>query len=217
MVGVQSDVFVHGDIAYAVLDVGEYRLFNLFLVLTAQGQNSSNELNKGRASLYINPNRLQFFDYESILLSCVSSRGPTEWRVMKNLSSNSLHWERSTGLMYIKPTLVSHSGEYFCENEEGKRSNTVNITVTAGDVILESPAQPVMIGQILTLRCKKRGTSSNLPADFYKNDNLIKTEYTGQLTIHNISMTDGGFYKCSISGPQGESPESWLDVTGHQQ
>ncbi|XP_026225104.2 low affinity immunoglobulin gamma Fc region receptor II-a-like [Anabas testudineus] len=189
-------------------------LFNLFLLLSAQGQNRFHVQEADRASLHINPNRLQFFEYESISFSCVGSQGPTEWRVMKKLPSNSPQWKTSSGLMDIKPTLVSHSGEYFCENEEGERSNTVNITVIAGDVILESPALPVTEGKTLTLTCRKQGTSFKLPADFSKNGNLIKTEYTGEMTIHNISMSDEGFYKCSISGSQAESPESWLAVTG---
>ncbi|XP_033182414.1 low affinity immunoglobulin gamma Fc region receptor II-like [Anabas testudineus] len=188
-------------------------LFNLFLLLTAQGQNSSDVQKAGRASIHINPNRLQFFEYESISLSCVRSHGPTEWRVMKKLSSNSPQWETSTGLMDIKPAFVSHSGEYFCENEEGERSNTVNISVTAGDVILESPTLPVMEGETVTLTCRKLRTSSKLPADFYKNGNLINTGYTGEMTIHNVSMSDEGFYKCSILGSQCKSPESWLAVT----
>ncbi|XP_033182406.1 low affinity immunoglobulin gamma Fc region receptor II-a-like [Anabas testudineus] len=189
------------------------RVFNLFLLLSAQGQNRFHVQEADRASLHINPNRLQFFEYESISFSCVGSQGPTEWRVMKKLPSNSPQWKTSSGLMDIKPTLVSHSGEYFCENEEGERSNTVNITVIAGDVILESPALPVTEGKTLTLTCRKQGTSFKLPADFSKNGDLIKTEYTGEMTIHNISMSDEGFYKCSISGSQAESPESWLPVT----
>ncbi|XP_033182412.1 low affinity immunoglobulin gamma Fc region receptor II-like [Anabas testudineus] len=190
-------------------------LLNLFLLLTAQGQNRFHVQEAGRASLHISPYRLQFFEYESISLSCVGSHGPTEWRVMKKLPSNSPQWETSTGLMYIKPAFVSHSGEYFCENEEGERSNTVNITVTTGDVIMESPALPVMEGETVTLTCRKLRTSFKLPADFYKSGNLIKTEYTGEVTIHNISMSDEGFYRCSISGSQAESPESWLAVTVH--
>ncbi|XP_033182411.1 low affinity immunoglobulin gamma Fc region receptor II-like [Anabas testudineus] len=189
-------------------------LLNLLLLLTAQGQKRPDVQEAGRASLQINPNRLQFFEYESLSLSCVGSHGPTEWSVMKRNPSNSPQWETSTGLMEIKAAFVLHNGEYFCENEEGEKSRTVNITVIAGDVILESPALPVMEGENVTLTCRKLRTSSKLPADFYKNGNFIKTEYTGEMTIHNISMSDEGFYKCSISGSQGESPQSWLPVTG---
>ncbi|XP_033182413.1 high affinity immunoglobulin gamma Fc receptor I-like [Anabas testudineus] len=188
-------------------------LLNVCLLLSVQGQSITYALEAVRSSLHINPNRLQFFEYESLSLSCVGSHGPTEWRVMKKNPSNSPQWETSTGLIDIKAAFVLHSGEYFCENEEGERSNTVNIIVTAGDVILESPALPVTEGENVTLTCRKLRTSSKLPADFFKNGNLINTGYTGEVTIHNVSMSDEGFYKCSISGFQAESPESWLAVT----
>ncbi|XP_067381010.1 putative high affinity immunoglobulin gamma Fc receptor IB [Channa argus] len=160
----------------------------------------------------IDPNRLQFFEYESISLRCAGSRGPTEWRVMNKLSSQLTQWETSAGSLNITPALVSHSGQYFCENEEGERSNSINITITAGDVILESPILPVKEGDNVVLRCRTR-TAYKLPSDFYKDGIFIKTEYSGKMTFHKIFTSDEGLYKCSISGSGGESPESWLTVT----
>ncbi|XP_055370128.1 low affinity immunoglobulin gamma Fc region receptor II-like [Betta splendens] len=116
--------------------------------------------------------------------------------------------------MIIKPAYVSHSGEYVCEDEGGNRSKSVNISITAADVILVSPALPVVEGEAVSLSCRRKGSPSNLPADFYKDGSLIRTTYTGEMSIHSISASDGGFYKCSISGSQGESAESWLQVTG---
>ena len=73
-------------------------------------------------------------------------------------------------------------------------------------------------GSDVTLRCwyKKKTTdkpSSDLPADFYKDGSLIRTQPTGQMTIHSVSVSDEGFYKCNISD-LGESPESWMGVRG---
>ena len=87
-----------------------------------------------------------------------------------------------------------------------------------GDVIMESPVLPVIEGSDVTLRCwyKNKTTgipSSDLPADFYKDGSLIRTESTGQMTIHNVIKSDVGFYKCHISDLE-ESPEGWLDVRG---
>ncbi|XP_078137927.1 low affinity immunoglobulin gamma Fc region receptor III-A-like [Centroberyx gerrardi] len=110
----------------------------------------------------------------------------------------------------IKTTLAPDSGEYWCESGRGKRSNAVNINVTAGSVILESPVLPVMEGDAVTLNCTNK-TPSNLPAGFYKDGVLIRTGSTGEMTIHSVSKSDEGLYKCSISGV-GESPESWLAV-----
>lgn len=39
-------------------------------------------------------------------------------------------WETSTGPCTITPAMARDSGEYWCEAGEGKRSSTVNITVT---------------------------------------------------------------------------------------
>ena len=87
---------------------------------------------------------------------------------------------------------------------------------SVGDVILGSPVLPVKEGSDVTLRClsKDKTTgkpSSDLPAGFYKDGSLISTESTGQMTIHHVSTSDEGFYKCNISG-LGESPESWVNV-----
>ncbi|KAK2899544.1 hypothetical protein Q8A73_012673 [Channa argus] len=159
--------------------------------------------------LRIDPNKLQFFEYESISLRCAGSHGLTEWRVMNNLPSQFTQWETSAGSLNITPALVSDSGQYFCENEKEERSNSINITITAGDVILESPALPVREGDNVVLRCRTK-SFSNPPSDFCKDGIFIKTDYSGKMTFLKISTSDEGLYKCSISGSGGESAESWL-------
>ncbi|XP_042257797.1 Fc receptor-like protein 5 isoform X2 [Thunnus maccoyii] len=186
-------------------------MVNALLLLTAQIQNTSQQADA--VFPHVDPNQLQFFEYESISFNCSGFHGPTEWRVMQKRSSFNSQWETAAGSLNIKPVYTSHSGEYWCENEGGERSNTLNITVTDGDMILEIPALPVIEQQAVTLRCRKKTTSSNSLADFYKDGHLIKTDYTGKMNVHNISMSDEGLYKCKISGA-GESPESWLAVRG---
>ncbi len=80
-------------------------------------------------------------------------------------------------------------------------------------MILESPVLPVREGTNVTLRCRKKTTSSRLPADFYKDGLLMGSSSTREMTIHNVSKSDEGLYKCRISDI-GESPESWLAVRG---
>ncbi|XP_031158526.1 low affinity immunoglobulin gamma Fc region receptor II-c-like [Sander lucioperca] len=81
----------------------------------------------------------------------------------------------------------------------------------SGSVILESSVLPVMEGETVTLRCRNKTSSTNLPADFYKDGRLMKNSSGEEMTIKNVSKSDERLYKCSISGA-GESPESWLAV-----
>ena len=80
-----------------------------------------------------------------------------------------------------------------------------------GAVILQSPVHPVMEGDDVTLTCTTQ--TSILSAGFYKDDSFIRTEPTGHMTIHHVSRSDEGFYKCNISS-DGESPPSWLGMKG---
>uniref|UniRef100_A0AAZ1XQS0 Ig-like domain-containing protein n=1 Tax=Oreochromis aureus TaxID=47969 RepID=A0AAZ1XQS0_OREAU len=108
--------------------------------------------------------------------------------------------------------MLYDSGVYWCESREGPISNMVNLTVTGGSVILQSPVLPVMEGDDVTLLCKTKTTPSNLPAAFYKDGSLIRKQPTGHMTIQHVSRSDEGLYKCDISG-HGESPSSWITVT----
>ncbi|XP_026017130.1 uncharacterized protein LOC113018292 [Astatotilapia calliptera] len=183
----------------------------LFLLM-AENQKCCHAQKSEGAYLHVHPNRLQFFEYDSISLNCSGFHGPAEWRVIKKLGLNSTQWETSTRTLYIKPAFKSHSGEYWCEKEDGEKSSTVNITITSGDVILEIPAFPVMEGENVTLGCRKKGMPSNLPADFYKDGHNLETGYGGKITIPNVSKSNEGLYKCIFSESQGKSPESWLTV-----
>ncbi|XP_071235015.1 low affinity immunoglobulin gamma Fc region receptor III-A-like [Salvelinus alpinus] len=122
------------------------------------------------------------------------------------------NWGSITGSTCpIRSTYTWYSGVFWCESGSGEYSNAVNITVDAGDMILESPVHPVTEGDSVTLRCKYWTTSSNIKADFYKDGVLIKNETTGEMTIPAVSKSDEGFYKCKYPD-KGESPESWVTV-----
>ncbi|XP_029610775.1 low affinity immunoglobulin gamma Fc region receptor II-b [Salmo trutta] len=168
------------------------------------------------ASLSVSPDRSQFFEYESVSLSCEVQGNSTGWRVVRNTSRGNLSdcdtdWGKQQGSSCIVSLKPSDSGVYWCESGSGEHSNAVNITVHAGAVILESPALPVTEGDSVTLRCRYQGTPSDLTAVFYKDGSLIRTETTGEMTIPAVSKSDEGLYKCTNS--EGESPESWMTVT----
>ncbi|XP_070786038.1 low affinity immunoglobulin gamma Fc region receptor II-like [Enoplosus armatus] len=173
---------------------------------------------KQEAALRVLPNRSQFFQYESVSLSCELQGNSSGWRVKRNTSSiikeSHMFWNRINESYYIFEDLYpSDTGVYWCESAAGECSEAVSITVTGGSVILESPGLPVMEGDDVTLRCTNRtpSSSSSLTADFYKDGLLIRSSSAGDMTLHGVSKSDEGLYRCSIPG-SGASPDSWLTV-----
>uniref|UniRef100_A0A3B4WW64 Ig-like domain-containing protein n=1 Tax=Seriola lalandi dorsalis TaxID=1841481 RepID=A0A3B4WW64_SERLL len=147
-------------------------------------------------SLRIDPNRLQFFEYERVTFTC---EGLFDCKIGHRSKSNI-----PPSSCNITSVYSDDSGEYWCEAGFGNRSNT-------GSVILESPALPVTEGDNVTLRCRNKTPASNLNAGFYKDGVFIRNSTTGNMTIHNVSKSNEGLYKCSISGA-GESAETHFPV-----
>ncbi|XP_039907872.1 sialoadhesin-like [Simochromis diagramma] len=184
-------------------------LMTIMTLMGVQGQKVD------AVSLHIYPNRLQFFEYDAVTFHC---EGVDYCEVMhkfkgKIKSCNKMNERTPTGSScMIKTTYTDDSGEYWYETEGGTRSNSINISVTDGSVILESPAVPVLMEETVTLSCRNKIASFNFKADFYKDGRHIIGSSTGNMTIQRVSKSDEGLYKCRISGV-GESPESWLKVT----
>ncbi|KAG7234422.1 hypothetical protein INR49_001232 [Caranx melampygus] len=195
-----------------------FRLLMLGFLLLETHVHSLNDQQRGAASLRLTPDRLQFFIRESVSFHCEGTDGSAQLKrtrddgefspicVMKRTSSGSSSSCTAAGLYPID------SGEYWCETDGGERSNSINITITGGSVILESPALPVMEGNPVTLRCRNRTPSTNVSAAFYKDGLSIQSGRSSTLTISRVSRSDEGLYSCSISGA-GESTTSRLTVT----
>ncbi|XP_035531064.1 Fc receptor-like protein 5 [Morone saxatilis] len=174
---------------------------------------------QSRPSVVVSPSKSQHFNYEKISVSC-EQFGPGEWNVWRYTSLEKFMSQCGSGWGFatfsaceIKTAKTPDSGVYWCESKNGDSSNGINITVTGGPVILQSPVLPVMEGDDVSLHCKTKSPPSNLTAAFYKDGSLIRTEPTGHMTIHHVSRSDEGLYKCHI-GSHGESPPSWISVTG---
>uniref|UniRef100_A0A669EEN0 Ig-like domain-containing protein n=1 Tax=Oreochromis niloticus TaxID=8128 RepID=A0A669EEN0_ORENI len=171
-----------------------------------------------QARLTVSPSSSQFFEGDFVSLSCEEDDSSAGWTLRRNTSKRQRTqcgdgWGKPAGSSCnISYTDRWDSGVYWCESREGPISNMVNLTVTGGSVILQSPVLPVMEGDDVTLLCKTKTTPSNLPAAFYKDGSLIRKQPTGHMTIQHVSRSDEGLYKCDISG-HGESPSSWITVT----
>ncbi|CAK6978862.1 low affinity immunoglobulin gamma Fc region receptor II-b-like isoform X2, partial [Scomber scombrus] len=169
-----------------------------------------------QASLTVSPSKSQMFEGQFVSLSCEEDDSSAGWKLRRNTTRETrkecgADWGESAGSSCkISQTVSWDSGVYWCESREGATSNSINITVTGGSVILQSPVLPVMKGDDVTLHCKTE--TSDLPADFYKDGYLIRTEPAGHMTIHHVSKSDEGLYKCNSSS-HGESPSSWISVT----
>ncbi|XP_036002696.1 high affinity immunoglobulin gamma Fc receptor I isoform X2 [Fundulus heteroclitus] len=165
--------------------------------------------------LRVLPSRSQFFQYEPVTLSCEGNS--SEWRVRRNTSRQRNELcpspaHRNASMCSFPELYEVDSGVYWCESAAGERSNQVNITVTEGPLILESPGHPVREGEHVTLHCRALSFVYNL-THFYKNGVLVGTSSTGNFSIRRVSRSDEGLYKCNVSGV-GESPEAWLAVRG---
>ncbi|XP_063324960.1 Fc receptor-like protein 5 [Pelmatolapia mariae] len=170
------------------------------------------------ARLTVSPSSSQFFKGDFVPLSCEEDDSSAGWTLRRNTSKQQRTqcgdgWGEGAGSSCNITVFPHDSGVYWCESREGPISNMVNLTVTGGSVILQSPVLPVMEGDDVTLLCKTKTTPSNLPAAFYKDGSLIRKQPTGHMTIQHVSRSDEGLYKCDISG-HGESPSSWITVTG---
>uniref|UniRef100_A0A3Q2NT49 Ig-like domain-containing protein n=1 Tax=Fundulus heteroclitus TaxID=8078 RepID=A0A3Q2NT49_FUNHE len=171
------------------------------------------------AALTVSPSRSQFFKRDSVSLSCEEDNSSAGWTVRRNTTKGTRTqcgdgWGiPSASTCTISFLLSWDSGVYWCESREGAASSSIQLTVTGGSVILQSPVLPVMEGDDVTLSCHTKTAPSNLPAAFYKDGSLIRTEPAGHMTLHHVTSSDEGLYRCSISG-HGESPSSRISVSG---
>uniref|UniRef100_A0A665TGM8 Ig-like domain-containing protein n=1 Tax=Echeneis naucrates TaxID=173247 RepID=A0A665TGM8_ECHNA len=169
------------------------------------------------ATLSINPDRSQFFRYETVTLSCAVPGSFSGWALKRNTSSKVFDlcqtgWGRLNGSScVISGAFMSDSGTYWCESERGECSDAVTSVV-----ILEAPALPVTVGEQIMLRCSYKEryngkSTSDFTASFFRNDVFIGARSKGRMTILAVAESDEGRYKCEHP-TKGASPPSLLSV-----
>ncbi|XP_027894556.1 high affinity immunoglobulin gamma Fc receptor I-like isoform X3 [Xiphophorus couchianus] len=166
-----------------------------------------------KADLTVIPSKSQFFEYESVTLICEDG-----WTVRRNTSRGTRKrcegWGKLNGSTCNMDYLFEHdTGLYWCESMSGSSSSSssIQLSVSGGSVILQSPVLPVMEGDDVTLSCRARNPTHNLPAAFYKDGSFIGDGPSGHMTLLHVSSSDEGLYKCNVKG-HGESPSSRISV-----
>ncbi|CAL1591051.1 unnamed protein product [Knipowitschia caucasica] len=160
---------------------------------------------QARASVKVSPDSTQFWEYdEQVSVSC-EDFGPKNWTLWRftkrgGLSECGSGWgSQGTGsacdLKTLKP---SDSGLYWCESPYHGSSDTINITVTGGPVILQTPVK-IEEGLEVALSCRFKSGFQNNSVDFYRNQALLKSSLEA-LTRIQFSRDQQGAYSCQSNG-----------------
>ncbi|XP_023202524.1 high affinity immunoglobulin gamma Fc receptor I-like [Xiphophorus maculatus] len=169
--------------------------------------------------LTVSPSRSQFFRGESVTLICEDENRSDGWTVRRNTTRGTRTeckdgWGEADGsTCNITSLYPSDTGLYWCESMSGSSSSSssIQLSVSGGSVILQSPVLPVMEGDDVTLSCRAENPTHNLPAAFYKDGSFIGDETTGNKILNSVKKSDEGLYKCNVKG-HGESPSSRISV-----
>ncbi|XP_023201785.1 high affinity immunoglobulin gamma Fc receptor I-like [Xiphophorus maculatus] len=169
--------------------------------------------------LTVSPSRSQFFLYEPVILTCEDENRSDGWTVRRNTSREIRNrcgdgfGNLAVSTCTISYLFPSDTGLYWCESMSGSSSSSssIQLSVSGGSVILQSPVLPVMEGDDVTLSCRAKNPTHNLPAAFYKDGSFIGDETTGNKILNSVKKSDEGLYKCNVKG-HGESPSSRISV-----
>ncbi|XP_039459446.1 uncharacterized protein LOC116324872 [Oreochromis aureus] len=170
-------------------------------------------------SLSVTPDHKQFFSGGAlVILFCDDDDDEQRvdgWTVKRTRAGVTEMCEEAADLVlknYLCQLMLRNpsDGAYFCESSSGQRSDEVNITVTAGSLILDIPSSPVWTGSNVTLLCQTREGKPG-KSYFYKDGNMIGHDPKENFTLTNVQKSDEGLYSCSTDDHP-HSHESRLTV-----
>ncbi|KAK6477875.1 high affinity immunoglobulin gamma Fc receptor I-like [Huso huso] len=155
-----------------------------------------------QAVLTLQPAWAQIFPGETVTLSCEVEGGSAGWRFKQyrdgreEAGCSDQYSSRYGDSCTISTAWHHHSGVYWCESASGQdRSNAVNLTVSNRRVFLQTPPQPVIEGDTLTLRCHVYHYTATRVV-FYKDNEELQSRAGIELSVDSVSKSDEGFYKC---------------------
>ncbi|XP_047192316.1 uncharacterized protein LOC118289046 [Scophthalmus maximus] len=180
------------------------------------------------AVLTIEPNCSTLFTGESVSFICdMKEGGETEW--FYSFEKKGYQFVNYNTNKIIKLQLLTEdSGDYQCVSQHKhsgviKRSNTVSLTVSDDDVILEHPALTVFRGESVPLRCRRRTQTDGRRASFYRDASPIDmdTNHPSQIISENTAeatvrvAADGSSYMCKFDEHKQSKPTK-LKVEPHR-
>ncbi|XP_058874367.1 Fc receptor-like protein 5 [Acipenser ruthenus] len=177
-----------------------------------------------KAVLTLHPACAQIFTGETVTLRCEVEGGSAGWRFKQYRDGREEAWcsdqyrRRDGDSCTISYAQHYHSGVYWCESGQ-ERSNAVNLTVSNEWVILQTPPQPVIEGDALTLKCRVRYGYTATRVTFYKDSKELQSQAGTELSVNRVSKSDEGSYKCRAwrwsshyNHYSEESAEVWVSV-----
>ncbi|XP_071062743.1 uncharacterized protein [Pseudochaenichthys georgianus] len=152
------------------------------------------------AVLTIEPHWTTCFTGESVTFKCDITGGKdSDWFYSIHNRHGEVFSPSNQKFRTLQPLTSGYSSEYQCLFQHGgstKRSNTIYLTVSDKNVILESPASTLFEGESVTLRCRHR-TQREENAAFYRDGSLM-AKNTVQV------MSDGSSYSCRFGDEESE-------------
>ncbi|XP_055012728.1 sialoadhesin-like [Boleophthalmus pectinirostris] len=177
--------------------------------------------------LIVHPDRAWFFRYESVSFRCSGPRGPGgRTGVFRNTSSRSVDpceskWGNVNGTTCtINDLFTLDSGLYWCDAEQQRASDVLNLTVTSGSVLLSVPARPVLQGATVSLVCLYKDgpkVSAEFSGRFYRNGTLLGENSPAILRLPGVTVQEQGLYHCVHHTSRGRSADVPLTVSTRTQ
>ncbi|MGH0164472.1 UNVERIFIED_CONTAM: hypothetical protein FKN15_075650, partial [Acipenser sinensis] len=168
-----------------------------------------------QAVLTLQPAWSQIFTGETVILIYEVEGGSADWRFKQYRDGReeercSDQYSRRYGdSCPISYSQHYHNGVYWCESASGQeRSNAVNLTVSYGRVFLQTPPQPVIEGDTLTLRCRVHTGSTASRVLYYKDNNQLQYRAGTARSVDRVSKSDEGSYRCKAWWWKGDPANS---------